>query len=636
MADALAGVLGAPDVREVMTRAALEHATGLTTEAAASRYLGLLRAMASPRRPEARPIRVAQVLPDLGVGGAERSLATFAAHRHADEVTLFAVVVSGARRPLEETVLAELADHDVPYCDLGVRGRPTRSPAALLVARHRLQVLATRLDLDVLDAALLDAVLPMRLTAGRWRRVTHLVNTPWEPVVRRRTNGRRWRRAVLLRLDRWTARRDDETIAISEAVARSAARHLNHDRVTVIPRGVDLRVHRPAGRLPVAGERPLRVVSIGRLVPQKGHDVLIRAISQARRAGTDVTLSIVGEGPERSRLDALVRDLGLAAVVELQEPVVDVRPRLRDADLFALASRWEGQSNAVLEAMASGLPVLVSDLEVFREVVGAAGHLVPPDDPAAWAEALARLASDADLRSRLGASGRERVVSRYDAAERGAELAGLYRSLGGAVEVGSPFAGWYRAPVAMADRMNEVAVRADAVTAPSYRTTEDGTAEGETPADTDERARVEALLGRPTSARFEVVARGDDGRPLVIRNEPFLDDGTPMPTRYWLVDPELRARIGTIESLGGVRQAEAEVDPAELQQTHDRYAAERDAAIPSGHVGPRPSGGVGGTRRGVKCLHTHYAYLLAGGDDPIGRWVEARLAAADPAVVVDG
>ncbi|MGH9232616.1 MAG: DUF501 domain-containing protein, partial [Acidimicrobiales bacterium] len=56
-----------------------------------------------------------------------------------------------------------------------------------------------------------------------------------------------------------------------------------------------------------------------------------------------------------------------------------------------------------------------------------------------------------------------------------------------------------------------------------------------------------------------------------------------------------------------------------------RYAAERDAALPAGHAGPRPSGGVGGTRQGVKCLHAHYAWLLAGGDDPVGRWVEARI-----------
>jgi len=71
------------------------------------------------------------------------------------------------------------------------------------------------------------------------------------------------------------------------------------------------------------------------------------------------------------------------------------------------------------------------------------------------------------------------------------------------------------------------------------------------------------------------------------------------------------------------------VDPVELQTAHLAYAAERDAAIPPDHTGPVPSGGVGGTRAGVKCLHAHYAHLLAGGDDPVGRWIAEQLASAD-------
>lgn len=138
-------------------------------------------------------------------------------------------------------------------------------------------------------------------------------------------------------------------------------------------------------------------------------------------------------------------------------------------------------------------------------------------------------------------------------------------------------------------------------------------------------AAVEALLGRPVQGRFEVVVRHADGSPLVLRNAPLMDDGTPMPTRYWLVGEPERTQVSRLEAAGGVRASEADVDPDELAEAHRRYAAERDAALPPDHVGPRPSGGVGGTRQGVKCLHAHYAWHLAGGDDPVGRWVAQRL-----------
>jgi uncharacterized protein len=142
----------------------------------------------------------------------------------------------------------------------------------------------------------------------------------------------------------------------------------------------------------------------------------------------------------------------------------------------------------------------------------------------------------------------------------------------------------------------------------------------------DDDAAVARLLGRPPQGDFEVVVRDATGQPVVIRNAPLLADGTPMPTRYWLVDAELRRRVSGLESTGGVRAAETAVDPDELTRAHARHAAERDAALPRGYAGPTPSGGVGGTRKGVKCLHAHYAWYLAGGDDPVGRWVAARLA----------
>ena len=139
-------------------------------------------------------------------------------------------------------------------------------------------------------------------------------------------------------------------------------------------------------------------------------------------------------------------------------------------------------------------------------------------------------------------------------------------------------------------------------------------------------SRVTELLGRPPTVDYQVMLADADGSPVVIRNDPLTHDGRPMPTRYWLVGAVQRAAVSRIESDGGVRRAESEVDPLELEDAHHRYAAERDAAVPPGWEGPRPSGGVGGTRRGVKCLHAHYAWHLAGGDDPVGRWVADHLA----------
>jgi hypothetical protein len=140
---------------------------------------------------------------------------------------------------------------------------------------------------------------------------------------------------------------------------------------------------------------------------------------------------------------------------------------------------------------------------------------------------------------------------------------------------------------------------------------------------------VERLLGRAPQSAFEVVVRDAAGEPVVIRNSPLLDDGRPMPTLYWLVGHDAVVRVSRLEAARGVDRAEAEIPAEEIAAAHARYAAERDAEIPATHVGPRPSGGVAGTRVGVKCLHAHYGWYLAGGDDPVGRWVEDHLHEAD-------
>ncbi len=143
--------------------------------------------------------------------------------------------------------------------------------------------------------------------------------------------------------------------------------------------------------------------------------------------------------------------------------------------------------------------------------------------------------------------------------------------------------------------------------------------------DEDELGQITELLGRPPRGAYEVVVRDRAGVPVVIKNPPLLGDLTPMPTRYWLIGRQENDAVGRLESVGGVKQAEAAVDPVELESAHAHYAEERDRHLPPGYEGPVPTGGVGGTRHGVKCLHAHLAWYLAGGDDPVGRWALDRL-----------
>jgi len=158
----------------------------------------------------------------------------------------------------------------------------------------------------------------------------------------------------------------------------------------------------------------------------------------------------------------------------------------------------------------------------------------------------------------------------------------------------------------------------------------------------DDREVIEIQVGRPLRAPSDVVARCHLGLPVVVRVPPHLDDGTPFPTRYWLTCPLATTRIGRLEGAGGVKRMEgkAQADPAfaaALERAHTSYAAERDAAIERAEA-PAPTGGVGGTARGVKCLHAHYAHHAAGGVNPVGELVDGWIGPLDCIVpcVIDG
>ncbi|HET9672713.1 MAG TPA: DUF501 domain-containing protein [Actinomycetota bacterium] len=138
---------------------------------------------------------------------------------------------------------------------------------------------------------------------------------------------------------------------------------------------------------------------------------------------------------------------------------------------------------------------------------------------------------------------------------------------------------------------------------------------------------VREQLGREPTVPFSVVARCGEGHPLVIRNRPLDAAGHPFPTIYWLTCPAAVKAVSAVESEGAIARLERDPEVAgRLEAIHDAYARERaELWSDAGSWG-----GVGGTRRGIKCLHAHYAFHLAGGDDVVGAWTAERIEPVHP------
>jgi glycosyltransferase involved in cell wall biosynthesis len=180
-------------------------------------------------------------------------------------------------------------------------------------------------------------------------------------------------------------------------------------RISVVYNGVDTERFRPA----VAnGDRPLRIVTIGRLVTQKNPLLFVEAAARVHQADPSVRFTVVGDGPMRATVEEQARALGLGESLELVGERGDVDEVLRAADLFWLTSSWEGMPNVVLEAMASGLPVVATDVGGTRELInsGREGFLVRPYQAEELVHYTLNLVRDRDLRVGFGEAARRRAL----------------------------------------------------------------------------------------------------------------------------------------------------------------------------------------------------------------------------------
>ena len=241
----------------------------------------------------------------------------------------------------------------------------------------------------------------MRTCSALWWRDCHLVVSERNDLRKQQLPfpWPRFRRLLYRRADVLTA---NTTGVMESLVPLFQARHL-----ALLPNPLPMPVVSAA--VGSAGDRQ-GFVTVARLVPQKGIDVLIRALAQTSGAAQDWTLTLVGDGPEREALERQVLQAGLEEKVHFLGFRSDPQTSLLQAGVFVLPSRYEGMPNALLEAMAVGLAVVVTDaspgpLEVVE--AGVSGLVVPGDEPAALADALDRLAAQPQLRERLGAAARE-------------------------------------------------------------------------------------------------------------------------------------------------------------------------------------------------------------------------------------
>ena len=221
------------------------------------------------------------------------------------------------------------------------------------------------------------------------------------------------------------ARASDVVVAVSEdaaAVARDLER-VPPSKLRVLYNGVDLKSQPPRATVPGSGRA---AICVARLHPVKDHVTLLMAARRVVDARPDFRLSLAGEGVERPHIEKLCCELGLEAHVSFLGHLPDVSGKLADADLFVLASRSEGISLSILEAMAASLPVVATAVGGNQEVVdqGESGLLVPPASPEPLADAILALLNNPGRAQALGAAGRRRaervfnldgMVARYEA-----------------------------------------------------------------------------------------------------------------------------------------------------------------------------------------------------------------------------
>lgn len=362
------------------------------------------------------PVPITFLITELDDGGAERALVRIVTGLDSTR-WLRRVICLSTRGPLAEPLEAA----GVEVINLGLRGSSNQS-SSVWSAFWRLVALLREQKPAVLQTFLFHANLLGRMAACM-ARVPHVLSG-----IRVAEQRGRWR----LLADRWTERLVDKHVCVSEAVAEFSSKRsgLSHNKLVVIPNGVDFRHFEQAEPVNLADfniEPAARVIlSVGRLDPQKDPLTLLHAFAKTLAVHSNAVLLFVGAGPLDEELKSVAKQFGLMHKVRFAGRRNDVAQIMRASAVFALASRWEGMPNVLLEAGAAGLPIVATTAEGVSEIIesGLTGRLVEIGATDELSSALSSALSETSESQRMATELQKRiakdfswesVVARYDA-----------------------------------------------------------------------------------------------------------------------------------------------------------------------------------------------------------------------------
>ncbi|MFG1686373.1 glycosyltransferase [Nonomuraea sp. NPDC049269] len=362
--------------------------------------------------------RVALLIGQLGLGGTQTQISLLAQglHRRGIEVHLLVVSKGGPHE-------AALRAAGIEVHHLGFARRPSGSADLVRCLRGfaRLINLLRRIRPDVLHAYLYEGRM-LGPPAARLARVPVMV------AGRRNAGEPSQRNRRVLALERAATRITDHVVANAFAIAQETLTNVNipASKLSVIYNGLQPSAFDHAEPASIDTALPV-VLCVARLAPQKGHGFLLEAASRLLQRGRPCTFVLLGDGPERHRLSELARELRVD--VRLLGDRADVSAFLAIADVVVLPSLWEGLSNAVMEAMAVGLPIVATKVGGTPELLEGRGLLVPAGDADGLADGIAQVLDDPALAVSLGQAARAWARKNLDADVMVDDHINLYRRL---------------------------------------------------------------------------------------------------------------------------------------------------------------------------------------------------------------